>query len=300
MEPRILWVAKSYTMPHAGVKPHSHPYSHLILIVAGTCQMTVNKKVYDLAAGETVLIPPQTEHSYTNENEIPMQYLEIKFVTEKTPAFVVSQDPLVADLFKRVVEEYPERGSLADRSAAAYLTALLYAVAPKEKDEAARRFQYVDATGCNEMTQQVIGYLESHYREDLRLDDIAQAMDYNKSYLCVAFKKDAGFTILDCLNTIRVRRAAELIVYSDHSLQQVAELCGFASVSHFNRVFLKYVGNTPGQCRRAYPVDVLFERKQPEPGDRPGRFMYSALAHRTITPEMIQELDVLEKSQEEK
>ncbi len=292
MQSHILWVARSYTMPQSGVKPHTHPYCHMFLVEAGTCRMTVDKTVYDLEVGECVLIPPNTEHGYTNLTENPIQYLELKFVVEKNPDFVLTKDPLVAELFKRVVKEYPERGSLADRSACAYLTALLYAIAPKESPEALYRFRHVGATECSEMTQQVISYLEDHYREDLRLDDIAQAVGYNKSYLCVVFKKDAGFTILDCLNTIRVHRAAELIVYSDHSLQQVADLCGFASVTHFNRVFLKYVGITPGQCRRAYPMDVLFESDKPMPlGDRPSRFMYSVLAHKTITTEMIQEMD---------
>jgi len=97
---------------------------------------------------------------------------------------------------------------------------------------------------------------------------------------------------------IRIRRAAELIVYSDHSLSQVASMCGYASVSHFNRVFLKYVGITPGQCRRAYPADILFGNfsKGSAPNDQPNRFVYSALAHKRITPEVIREFDKNKKS----
>ena len=87
---------------------------------------------------------------------------------------------------------------------------------------------------------------------------------------------------------IRIRRAAELIVYSDHSLVQVSQLCGFSSVSHFNRVFLKYAGITPGQARRAYPADILFG--SPKSGDKTNaqadQFMYSVLAQKRITPEM--------------
>ena len=134
--------------------------------------------------------------------------------------------------------------------------------------------------------------MESHYSEDLSLDALASSMDYNKSYLCVAFKKDTNQTILDCLNTIRIRRAAELIVYSDHSIPQVAAQCGFASVSHFNRVFLKYVGTTPGQCRRATPGDVMF--RDPEAfqvhTSAPNWFIYSVLAHKQITADMTKNL----------
>lgn len=295
---RILWIAKSYTMPKAGVKPHSHPYCHMFLVEEGCCRFTVNKQQYDILPGQCILVPPKMEHGYTNEGDIPVRYLELKFVAGKPMKLITTEDPLAAMLFRRIIQEYPELGSLADKAAASYLAALLSAIVPREQPVSSRRFRYVDGYGYNELAQQVIAYLEKHYREELRLDDIAQHMGYNKSYLCVAFKKDAGFTILDCLNTIRVRRAAELLVYSDQSLQQVADMCGFASVSHFNRVFLKCVGNTPGQCRRAYPVDILFSPKEgTPPADRSGRFMYSALAHKTITPEMIRELDILEKAE---
>ena len=125
------------------------------------------------------------------------------------------------------------------------------------------------------------------------MDSLAQAMNHNKSYLCVAFKKDTQLTILDCLNTIRIRRAAELIVYSEYNLTQVADACGFASVSHFNRVFLKYVGITPGQCRRAYPVDILIHPENSNEIERANNFMYSVLAQKLISPQMIKKLDSL-------
>ena len=75
----------------------------------------------------------------------------------------------------------------------------------------------------------------------------------------------------------------------------MAALTGFSSASHFNRVFLKYVGTTPGQCRRAHPGDVYFEPQNAKPlPDRAKRFMYSVLAQKTITTEMIRNLDKLE------
>lgn len=296
---QILWVAKSVTPPQGGVKPHAHPYYHMLYILNGTCRAVANGEVCTLSQGQTILIPPQTEHSYSNEASVPMDYLEIKFAMDKAMSFHISDDPLVSLLFQQIVQEYPTLGRLADKPAATYLSALLCAMTRQNRREEADRFLYVDAASFGELAQSIVRYLEDHYQEELRLDDIALAMGYNKSYLCVAFKKDTGFTILDCLNTIRIRRAAELIVYSDHNFTQVADMCGFTSVSHFNRVFVKYAGITPGQCRRAYPVDILFgtEDASATPSSRSSRFMYSVLAHKTITPKMIRDLDLFEKGQ---
>lgn len=286
---QILWVAKSYVAPENGIKPHTHPYYHLIYIKDGTCAMTTAGKHHKLVKGQCIFIPPGTEHGYFNEESVVMDYLEIKFTTNKAIPLHISDSALVGSLFRQVVQEYSLLGRSADKPAAAYMSALIYAITEKDRLNQTVSFQYVDASNFGGLTRSVIHYLETHYQEELRLDDIAKMTGHNKSYLCVAFKKDTGFTILDCLNTIRIRRAAELIVYSDHSFSQVADMCGFTSVSHFNRVFVKYVGITPGQCRRAYPANILFGTFE-EPANRSDRFLYSVLAHKTITPQMIQDL----------
>lgn len=291
---QILWVAKSYTMPGAGVMAHSHPYYHMFYLHTGNAKFVVNGKTYALSAGQTLIVPKDAEHSYSNQEKDTMEYLEVKF-TLTQPIFeniCISDDPLVGMLFKQIVKEYSDLQGMADQAAAAYLGAVVQLLTQQERYNTQRSFRFIDASTYNELSQTIIRYLEKHFGEDITLDGLAELLGYNKSYLCVAFKKDTHSTIVDFLNMIRIRRAAELIVYSDHSLAQVADICGFTSVSHFTRVFVKYVGITPGQCRRAYPANVLFAPKNVDyPKDRPGRFMYSVLAQKCITPTMVRDLD---------
>jgi len=294
---QLLWISQSYTHPNAGVKSHSHPYYHMFYIMEGGCRFTVEDSTYDLLPGSCMLVPRETEHGYCAMGTETMRQLEIKFSLPQNTMdkllredqCIYSEDPLVGSLFQQIIAEYSELGSLADDSATSYLTALLYALTKNSRSQKQRQFQFIDAAAYSELSQKIIRYLETHYAQDVSLDQLAEVLDYNKSYLCIAFKKDTQMTILDCLNTIRIRRAAELIVYSDHTLLQVAEMCGFASVSHFNRVFQKYVGITPGQCRRAYPVDILFADPKDNTGfpHNPNRFVYSVLAQKRITPEML-------------
>lgn len=297
---QILWVSRSEINPGAGVKSHTHPYYHMFYAQAGHFRFCAAGKEYALQSGQTLLVPPQTDHSYANETDAHGEYLEIKFTLSDAAADARllgnevqhTDSSLVGALFIQILQEYSDLGKLADESAAAYLSALLSALgAPQRYAGSPRQFRHVDASGCSELSQRVIHYLETHYSEDISLEDLAKALGYNKSYLCVAFKKDTHQTILDCLNMIRIRSAATLIVYGDHPLAQVAELCGFSSVSHFNRVFLKYAGITPGYCRRACPPNILFGY-----GDRTKNlsshsehFLYSVLAQKRITPDMIKE-----------
>ena len=300
--PQILWVSRSYVLPKSGVKNHTHPYFHMFYIAAGECQLITGDKTHILQPGHCLLVPGHQEHAYSNESNNIVEFLEIKFSMPHTAqdaqllnkGVQISDSPLVGMLFEQVLKEYSTFGSLADESAASYLSSLLYALDEKSRLQK-QPFRYVDSSSYSELTQRVIHHLEEHYTEDLSLDSLAQAMDYNKSYLCAAFKKDTQFTIWDCLNMIRIRRAAELLVYGEYDLAQVAEMCGFASASNFNRVFLKYVGTTPGQCRRAYPSNILFGPESIEVSTPADAFIYSVLARKTITPKMIRDLDLFEK-----
>ena len=300
---QILWVAQSYTLPRSGVKKHDHPYYHLFFIRSGEGIFALKEQEQFLCSGDCLLVPPETAHAYRNEAEVPLEYMEIKFTLAPGPLeSQLRQQPCVARsrlaglLVQQILKEYSDLGSLADSAAESYLYALLSALTESDRYTKPRSFRYIDATSWSELSQKIITWLENHYDQTASLEALAADLGYNKSYLCEAFKKNTRLTILDCLNTIRIRRAAELIVYSDHSLPQVADLCGFASVSHFNRVFLKYVGITPGQCRRAYPANALFEDAQASAIRRPDRFMYSVLAQKTITPEMVRQLDIKESS----
>lgn len=296
---QIIWVARSYTGPSGAVKAHKHSYYHMFYICSGTIRITVAGKLHELGQGACILVPKDTEHCYTNIGSESLEYLEVKFsclspslddrLMELGP--VISQELVAGEMTERIVQEYEDHNTASDEAATHYLMALLYALTARNRAARQTEFRYIDATHCKPLIQQVVRYLEEHFAENFSLDTVAQTVGRNKSYLCTVFLKETGTTILDCLNTIRVRHAAELIAYSDYSLTDVSTMCGFASTSHFSRIFVKYAGVTPGQCRKAYPDNILVSAESWVESDKvrhPNRFIYNALAHKRITLDMMQ------------
>lgn len=292
---QILWVGRSRAKVMAEVKGHSHPYYHLFCISSGELLLSVAGEDIMLQAGQGLVVPENTEHAYVNRSRNETVYLELKFAIlssalnaqMKWMGVCRFDEPAAGLLCEQIVQEYSDLGGQADASAASYLSALIYMLTRVGRYEKRRDFRYIDAENCSPLTQKIVAYLEEHYAENVSLDEMAAALGRGKTNLCVTFKKDTQSTIWNCLNLIRVRRAAELITYGDYSLQQVSTLCGFSSVSHFNRIFVKYVGITPGQCRRAFPADVLMDPARFTGTDRANRFMYSVLAQKHITMEMM-------------
>ncbi len=290
--PQILWVSHSFTKPLEGVKNHTHPYYHMFYMVAGKLRFEIENKTYILSSGNTLLVPRNVNHAFYNDEKETAEHLEIKFSLFKS-AFdkqisakdiQISDNKLAGMLFEQIIKEYSTRLNPANDAATSYLLSILNVLNENERYKNKEEFRFFAGSRYSELSQKVIRYLENHYNEEVSLDELAKNLNRNKSHLCVAFKKDTLLTIFDCLNMIRVRRAAELIVYGEDNLTQVANKCGFASVSHFNRVFLKYVGITPGQCRRAYPADALIRQESNDTSSIRNDFMYSVLAQKLITP----------------
>ena len=294
---QILWVGRFYKSAGDGIRTHNHPFYHMIFVHAGQLSMTAGGNTFPIETGQCILIPREMDHGYVNSGTSTFEGLEIKFslpsealdrqYSASGPRLCSS--PLVRMLFTQIIQEYSEHGNKLDDAAEAYLLALLHAMNEETRSATPSAFRFIDADGYSELSRRTIHYLEEHYGGDICLDTVAQAVGHNKSYLCVAFKKNTQITVNDCLNMIRIRRAAELIAYSDNDLTQIAAMCGFSSVSHFNRVFLKHVGTTPGQCRKAYPSDITIspEKRFENLDGRGDRFMYCVLAGKRITPEMI-------------
>ena len=97
--------------------------------------------------------------------------------------------------------------------------------------------------------QKVKNYIKDHYTEKITLNELAQVVGYNPSYLSTLFKKKEGISPLDYLNTIRINQAKLFLAGSDFSISDIAMMVGFNSVSYFNHMYKAEVGLTPGEYR---------------------------------------------------
>lgn len=83
----------------------------------------------------------------------------------------------------------------------------------------------------------------------------------NYDYVRKLFKKETGVTPHDYLNDIRMNRARLYIEngvannYSNFTVSQIAEACGFSEPLYFSRVFKKRFGVSPMQYAKAVHPD---------------------------------------------
>lgn len=71
----------------------------------------------------------------------------------------------------------------------------------------------------------------------------------NKNYLSDLFSKKLGMTFTHYKNTVRIRKAKQMIDQGTRSLTEVATAVGFDSSSRFSKVFRQLEGISPQQYR---------------------------------------------------
>lgn len=79
---------------------------------------------------------------------------------------------------------------------------------------------------------------------------IAKKMLHNYSYLANVFSQTEGITIEHFIINQKLEKAKELLLGSDHSIGQVADLLGYSSVGHFSNQFKKVLGITPTEFKK--------------------------------------------------
>lgn len=93
-------------------------------------------------------------------------------------------------------------------------------------------------------------YIKEHYNEPIDRNEVANCVYLTPNYLSKLFNKEAGLTIRDYINQIRIDEAKKLLNVTDKAISTIAMDVGFENVSYFSTVFKKYCGCNPDTWRK--------------------------------------------------
>ena len=96
-------------------------------------------------------------------------------------------------------------------------------------------------------------YLDSHYAETIRLDDLGRRAAMSKPHLISEFRKYLGVPPIDYLIDIRMEHARSLLLNRNLSITVVAERVGYPDIYHFSKLFKKRLGHSPSEFRNRSP-----------------------------------------------
>jgi AraC-like DNA-binding protein len=92
-------------------------------------------------------------------------------------------------------------------------------------------------------------FIQEHQTENLRLGHVAKACNTSTFYFCKMFKKVTGINFTDYLSRVRIEKSKNLLLNPNLRVSEIAFEVGFQSLTHFNRVFKKILGQSPTEYR---------------------------------------------------
>ncbi len=88
-------------------------------------------------------------------------------------------------------------------------------------------------------------YLNTHYGNNITIDDLAQMAGYSSYHFARMFKESFALPPHKYLGQVRIERAKDMLRSTDLPIAEIALSCGYSSQAHFTSNFKKAVGVTP-------------------------------------------------------
>lgn len=102
---------------------------------------------------------------------------------------------------------------------------------------------------CSKVNE-VAEYIQENCYKKISLQGLAEQFFVSRCYLSRIFKEVTSLTINEYLTAQRIKRGRRLLETTGYSITQVSEMSGFESVSYFEKVFKKQMGQTPLKYRK--------------------------------------------------
>ncbi len=112
------------------------------------------------------------------------------------------------------------------------------------------RFAEQNQLNTNPIVNRVCEYIQTHYKKDISLTEMAQYANMSISYFSSWFKRCTGRTLVQYIQEVRIDKAKQLLLETQLKNYEIAERVGFATQPYFIRVFKNVVGVSPNAFRK--------------------------------------------------
>ncbi len=242
--------------------PHLHRELELIIYYGGNSIAYCDSVSYQLSAGDVFLTFPNQIHSYETFTEEdysifivkPDLMPELKDVFNLTvPVSAVghglANDPVIKFLGDRLLESRIDHENHRDKPHGkaflrGYLLALFTEILRKMPTKGV-------SVGDSDTLRTIVAYCSNNFSANISLSVLENNLHLNRFYISHLFSDRLGIRFNDYINSLRVSEACRYLLHSEHNITEICDLVGFNTLRTFNRAFIRQLGVTPSEYRKA-------------------------------------------------
>ena len=147
------------------------------------------------------------------------------------------------------IENYRGEGIAAPLFYEAKVTEAIALVVDNQKKQAAKNARPLSKEDV-EGLENVMSYIGDHYAFDIPLERLASIACMSASKLKTCFKRYTGRTVTEYIQGRRMSQAEHLLIDTDFTMGQIAQMIGYTTSSRFAELFKKSTGILPIEYRR--------------------------------------------------
>ena len=106
-----------------------------------------------------------------------------------------------------------------------------------------------DHTRESRVLTETCKYVQENFHRPISIEELAANVSFSPSYFCKLFKRAANTTPAEYVISVRLSNAKLLLLETNLTISQIAEMCGFCDASYFSYYFKKSFGKTPLEYR---------------------------------------------------
>lgn len=245
---------------------HFHQEVELVYVLDGSIDLILTGEKYRLRKDDIILINSKKKHAWNSVNEsllcrVFMDYsIFTDMVGRKNINFwcnsQINNDrdhELLRELLHRLVRLY----SAQNGNDSFELRSLEYELLDRLQNDFLLKGEASWSGSGDERIDQAVQYISENYDRVITLGEVSSMVFMSESSFSRLFKKIKGSNFIEYINSVRLQKATESLLYTNQSITDIAVECGFSNPSAFNKLFKKVYDCSPTQYKNKMQSDDL-------------------------------------------
>ena len=249
------------------IEAHEQTCSEISYVVSGECDFYTDDKVFHAKKGDVHVIGPGTKHKIVarTDEDLRMTYMafhfrdtadmeEAKEFYEKGSMALKNDKMQIKAIFDSILFELHMNQVYSREMLDIYATQMLVQVYRLFHLEAHRDMQRMkDDFRTNyimgQAVFQTLRYIDNNVEDVENIQQVANQLKYNPTYLSRVFSEQMGVTLSDYIKVKKVERAKE-ILRRGVSVDEVAQRLGYSTTQSFSKMFQRYEKCSPSAYKK--------------------------------------------------
>ena len=229
-----------------------------VMVLSGSGTLKYGSKEYHLCAGSCFFINCMTPYYHQSDAADPWELIWVHFhgATSKEYYHYFSSlsapawSPQVFQELKDKMYRLMDANEHSDLSAEIASSRLIMDILSIILEDI--KCSHESLTPIQQKMLEIRQYLDIHYTEKFSLDELSDRFFLSKYHLCREFKDSFGISPNQYVISKRITLAKKLLRFSQMSLDEISEKCGFYDKSYLNKQFKNSESQTASEFRKKW------------------------------------------------